>query len=89
MTTHETRSVLVGLEDSAPSGVAATAAAQVALDRDATTVTLLYVIDTYTAADGLLGMSGVTIPSLFIAAGVALLAAVAGLLPRQRPSEPA
>jgi hypothetical protein len=46
MTTPESRRILVGLEDSATAGVVATAAAHIAMDRDATAMVLLHVIDT-------------------------------------------
>jgi len=62
MTMPTARSILVGLEDHATAGVVATAAAHIAMDRDATAVILLHVIDTYMAAGGLLGMSGVAVP---------------------------
>lgn len=62
MTSPAPRIILVGLEDGATAGVVATAAAHVAMDRDATAVILLHVIDTYMIAGGLLGMSGITLP---------------------------
>ena len=62
MTDPVPRSILVCLEDRSTAGVVATAAAHVAMDRDATAVTLLHVIDTYMAAGGLLSMAGVTVP---------------------------
>jgi len=62
MNSRAVRSILVGLEDSTTAGVVATAAAHIAMDRDATAMLLLHVIDTYMAAGGLLGISGVTLP---------------------------
>lgn len=64
MSNNSGRSILVGLEDSGTAGVVATAAAHIAMDRDATAVVLLHVIDTYMPAGGLLGLSGVPIPMI-------------------------
>lgn len=64
MTIPAPRSLLVCLEDGATAGVVATAAAHIAIERDATAVILLHVIDTYMVAGGLLNMSGVTVPMI-------------------------
>jgi nucleotide-binding universal stress UspA family protein len=62
MTVPAPHIILVALEDSATAGVVATAAAHLAVERDATAVILLHVIDTYMPAGGLLSMAGVTVP---------------------------
>lgn len=53
------RTIVVGVEDAVTAGLVGTAAAHVAIDRQATAVILLHVVDLYAGAGALLSMSGV------------------------------
>lgn len=94
MSTSAQRTILAGLEDIATAAIVATAAAHIAMERDATAVILLHVIDTHTVAGGLLGMSGVTVPltdteedrERMLALGEAALRAEYAALDRPAPS---